>query len=192
MKERCLILSLAFLAGFCALAFQFQSGVLRAEETPIPSATPGATVALLTSTAPPVPSATPATTGAGGISPTPEPFSVRWVGKHTWKEELRHQPHGTYAQRGEDIWVDIINFKAWVDSLRDKKPPEKHEIKDLILYLNHIALDAVSPIYAHETEWEIAPSVKTTPTTVGFSLVRNDKSKPGWRTSSTSRSSTAR
>src|SRR5438874_1668946 len=182
MKERCLILALAFVAGFCALAFQFQSGELRAEETPIPSATPGATVALLTSTAPPVPSATPATTGAAGISPTPEPPSVRWVGVHKWGKEQRGI-NDIYAQRGDDIWVDVINFKNWVKSLEEKKKkPENSEVRDLILYLDHIPLKGVSPIYWYENTWSMGgvPPVETTDTTVGFSLVRNEDSKEGW------------
>jgi hypothetical protein len=174
MKQPRLNLRLLFLISFCGVVLCLPSTLIRAAETPVSSATPAATAALVTSAPPEVPSATPAI--------TPEPFSVRWVGKHTWKEEQRGQRDPAYAQRGENIWVDVINFKDWVNFLADKKvlPPEKHDVKDLILYLNHIALDGVSPIYAHETEWNIAPSVKTTATTVGFSLVRNDKSKPGW------------
>jgi len=116
MKQQRLSVSLPFLVGFCALAFQFPFDVLRAEETSIPSATPAATAALLTSTPPPVPSATPASKGAVGISPTPEPASVRWVGVHKWGEEQRGI-NDIYAQRGDDIWVDVINFKDWVKSL---------------------------------------------------------------------------
>jgi hypothetical protein len=149
--------------AFCGLVLCFPAVLMRAEETPVPSASLGAT-------------------GPAGISPTPavtpEPPSVRWVGVHDRGKEQR-DVNVTYAQRGDDIWVDIINFKSWVDSLGDKKPAN-HEIKDLILYLNHIPLKGVSPIYWHETEWNLAPSVKTTATTVGFSLVRDEKSKPGW------------
>jgi len=182
MKQQRLSLSLPFLVGFCALAFQFPFDVLRAEETPIPSATPAATAALLTSTPPPVPSATPAPKGAVGISPTPEPPSVRWVGVHKWGEEQRGI-NDIYAQRGDDIWVDVINFKDWVKSLEEKKKkPENSEVRDLILYLDHIPLKGVSPIYWHENTWSIGgvPPVETTDTTVGFSLVRNEDSKLGW------------
>jgi len=182
MKQQRLSLSLPFLVGFCALAFQFPFDVLRAEETSIPSATPAATAALLTSTPPPVPSATPAPKGAVGISPTPEPSSVRWVGVHKWGEEQRGI-NDIYAQRGDDIWVDVINFKDWVKSLEEKKKkPENSEVRDLILYLDHIPLKGVSPIYWHENTWSIGgvPPVETTDTTVGFSLVRNEDSKLGW------------
>lgn len=154
---------LLLLIGFCGFVLYFPSAQIAAQETPVPSATPAAT-------------------GAAGISPTPsvtpEPPSVRWVGVHNRVREQR-AVNVTYAQRGDDIWVDIINFKAWLDSLGDKKPPN-HAVKDLILYLNHIPLQGVHPIYWHETEWELTPFVKTKATTVGFSLVRDDKSKPGW------------
>ena len=182
MKQQRLSLCLPFLVGFCALAFQFPFDVLRAEETPIPSATPAATAALLTSTPTPVPSATPAPKGAVGISPTPEPPSVRWVGVHKWGEEQRGI-NDIYAQRGDDIWVDVINFKDWVKSLEEeKKKPENSDVRDLILYLDHIPLKGVSPIYWHENTWSIGgvPPVETTDTTVGFSLVRNEDSKLGW------------
>jgi hypothetical protein len=43
-KQRSLILSLPFLVAFSALALEFSSGVLRAEETPVPSATPAAQI----------------------------------------------------------------------------------------------------------------------------------------------------
>src|SRR5438128_7842421 len=99
MRQQRLSLSLPFLIGFCALALQFRSEVLRAEETPIPSATPGTTAALLPSTPPPAPSATPGTIGAAGISQTPVSPSVRRVGVHNWKEQ-RHV-NETYAQRGD-------------------------------------------------------------------------------------------
>jgi hypothetical protein len=162
LKQR-LKVPFSVVIGFCVLTFQFSSARLSAEQTPVPSATS-------------------APTGAAGISPTPastpEPPAVRWVGVHNRTKEQR-DVNVTYAQRGDDIWIDIINFKAWVDSLGDKKPAN-HEIKDLILYLNHIPLIGVSPIYWYETKWDIAPSVKTTATTVGFSLVRNDRSKAGW------------
>jgi len=182
MKQQRLSLSLPFLVSFCALAFQFPFDVLRAEETPIPSATPAATAALLTSTPPPVSSATPAPKGAVGISPTPEPPSVRWVGVHKWGEEQRGI-NDIYAQRGDDIWVDVINFKDWVKSLEEeKKKPENSDVRDLILYLDHIPLKGVSPIYWHENTWSIGgvPPVETTDTTIGFSLVRNEDSKLGW------------
>ena len=182
MKQQRLSLCLPFLVGFCALAFQFPFDVLRAEEIPIPSATPAATAALLTSTPTPVPSATPAPKGAVGISPTPEPPSVRWVGVHKWGEEQRGI-NDIYAQRGDDIWVDVINFKDWVKSLEEeKKKPENSDVRDLILYLDHIPLKGVSPIYWHENTWSIGgvPPVETTDTTVGFSLVRNEDSKLGW------------
>jgi hypothetical protein len=163
MKQQRLSLCLLFLIGFCGFVLCFPSALIRAEETPVPSATPAAT-------------------GAAGISPTPEPPSVRWVGVHKWGEEQRGI-NDIYAQRGDDIWVDIINFKDWVKSLEEKKKkPENSEVRDLILYLDHIPLKGVSPIYWHENTWSIGgvPPVQTTDTTVGFSLVRNEDSKLGW------------
>ena len=121
-----------------------------------------------------MPSGTPAAKGAA------EHPSVRAVGVHKWDEEQR-TANVIYAQRGDEIWVDIINFKDWVNSLGDKKP-QNHEVKDLILYLDHFPLLGVSPIYSYDkTEWTgKVPPVEYTRTTVGFSLVRNDSSKPGW------------
>ncbi|PYK40700.1 MAG: hypothetical protein DME60_07220 [Verrucomicrobia bacterium] len=163
MKQQRLSLCLLFLIGFCGLVLRFPVAQISAEETPVPSATPAAT-------------------GAAGISPTPEPPSVRWVGVHKWGEEQRGI-NNIYAQRGDDIWVDIINFKDWVKSLEEKKKkPENSDVRDLILYLDHIPLKGVSPIYWHENTWSIGgvPPVQTTDTTVGFSLVRNEDSKLGW------------
>ena len=163
MKQQRLSLCLLFLVVFCGLVLRFPLAQMAAEETPAPSATPG-------------------TTGAAGISPTPEPPSVRWVGVHKWGEEQRGI-NDIYAQRGDDIWVDVINFKDWVKSLEEKKKkPENSEVRDLILYLDHIPLKGVSPIYWHENTWSMGgvPPVETTDTTVGFSLVRNEDSKLGW------------
>src|SRR5437762_11122595 len=160
MKQQRLSLCLLFLVVFCGLVLRFPLAQMAAEETPAPSTTP-------------------ATTGAAGISPTPEPPSVRWVGVHKWGKEQRGI-NDIYAQRGDDIWVDVINFKNWVKSLEDKKKrPENSEIRDLILYLDHIPLKGVSPIYWHERTWSIGVvlPVETTDTTVGFSLVRNEDSK---------------
>ena len=85
-----------------------------------------------------------------------------------------------YAQRGDQIWVDIINFDDWVNSL--EKKPDNHEWKDLILYLNHVPLLGVAPFYSHEhpQTYYTKDSIPYTIRTVGFSLVRNDSSKPGW------------
>ncbi len=163
MKQQRLSLCLLFLVVFCGLVLRFPLAQMAAEETPAPSATP-------------------ATTGAAGISPTPEPPSVRWVGVHKWGEEQRGI-NDIYVQRGDDIWVDVINFKDWVKSLEEKKKkPEDSEVRDLILYLDHIPLKGVSPIYWHENTWSIGgvPPVETTDTTVGFSLVRNEDSKLAW------------
>src|SRR5437870_1124609 len=167
MKQQRLRLCLLFVIGFCGLVLRFPTAQMAAEETPVPSATPAAQ-------------------GAAGISPTPsptpEPPSVRWVGVHKWGEEQRGI-NDIYAQRGDDIWVDVINFKDWVKSLEEKKKkPENSDVRDLILYLDHIPLKGVSPIYWHENTWSIGgvPPVQTTDTTVGFSLVRNEDSKLGW------------
>jgi hypothetical protein len=129
-KEMYLSLRLLFLFGFGVLACDFSSEGLRAEQSPVPSA---ATVAQATSV----------------ISPTPSPTvppSVRAVGVHNWKGEQRHL-YETYAQRGDTIWVDIVNFDEWVNSL--EKKPENHDLKDLILYLDHFPLSGISPIYSY-------------------------------------------
>jgi hypothetical protein len=157
MKQQRLSPCLLFLLSFCGLVLRFPLAQVAAEETPKLSATPAATA-------------------AAGISPTPTP-RVRWVGVHTGKEE-RHKWETT-AQRGDKIWVDIINFKDWVNHL--EKKPDKREWKNLILYLNHIPLPGVAPLYSHETKWEEGdPPRETTSTTVGFPLVRNEESKLGW------------
>jgi hypothetical protein len=165
MKQQRLSLCLFFLIGFCGLVLRFPSAQISAEETPVPSATPAAM-------------------GGSGISPTPSPTvtpSVRWVGVHNGKTEQR-KVNVVYAQRGDVIWVDIINFEDWVNHL--EKKPDKREWKDLILYLNHIPLLGVAPFYSHERPEPYCrntkDSIPCTITTVGFSLVRNDTSKPGW------------
>ena len=165
MRQQRPSLFLLSLIGFCGLVLPSPPALIGAEETPIPPVTPAAT-------------------GASEISPTPEPPSVRSVGVRNWKGEQR-KAKVTYAQRGDQIWVDIINFKDWMKSLEEKhKKPENSEVKNLILYLDHIALPGVSPFYWHEwsqTKWtgKVA-SGEYTVTTVGFSLLRNDTSKPGW------------
>ncbi len=162
-------LCLSFLVGFCALTFQFPSELLGADETPAPSATPAAQGAVAIST------------------PTrPRPV-VHSVGIHDWEGENRLKP-AIYAQRGDEIWVDVYNLEGWRRELeKEKKLPEQNEIKDLILYLDHRPLTGVAPIYWHETTaWTAKskdgkePSVEYKITTVGFPLVRNDTSKPTW------------
>jgi hypothetical protein len=144
--------------------------MLRAEETPVPAAT----AAPLTATPPSVPSTTPAATGPAEFP------SVRAVGVQK-KEDQDRTAKVVYAQRGDTIFVDIINFKDWVNSLGEKKPKD-HEVKDLILYLDHFPLKGVSPIYWYDhREWTgNLPPVEYTRTTVGFPLVRNEDSKLGW------------
>jgi hypothetical protein len=165
MKQPRLNQCLLFSIAFCGLVLRFPP-LLRAEEMPVSSATPAATAALLTSTPPEVPSATPA---------AKESPSVRWVGVRDWNGERRKAPV-IYAQRGDEIWVDVINFNDWVKSLYGDKKPENHEVRNLILYLDHIPLKGVNPIYWYD--WVL--SGVTPVTTVGFSLVRNDLSKPAW------------
>jgi len=164
----CLLVLISF-----ALIFEFWSHGVRAGETPIPSATPGATAALLASTPLPALSTMPP------AGPAEYP-SVRAVGVQK-KEDQDRTAKVVYAKRGDTIWVDIFNFKDWVNSLGDKKPKD-HEVKDLVLYLDHFPLLGVTPIYWwNHQEWTgSVPPVEYTRTTVGFSLVRNDSSKPGW------------
>jgi hypothetical protein len=163
MKQQHLSPFLLFLISFCGLVLRFPLAQIAAEETPKPSATLAAQAAAQISPTP---------------TPTPERPSVRWVGVRDSNGEKREQDKA-YAGRGDEIWVDVINFEEWVRSLGDKKPPN-HEEKDLILYLNHVPLKGVHPFYWYENTWEIAPSLTTTDTTFGFSLVRNEKSKEGW------------
>ncbi len=168
MKQQRLSLGLSFLIGFCGLVLRFPSAQMAAEETPVPSATPAAT-------------------SAAGISPTPTPTvppSVPRVGVHNSKGEERHV-WATYAQRGDDIWVDIINFEDWVNHL--EKKPDHHEISDLILYLDHYQLPGVSRIYAYPWTPQYtgkgkdgSPPLEYKVNTVCFPLVRNDSSKLGW------------
>ncbi len=130
--------------------------------------------------APPAPSAAIALSTPAELHP-----AVRAVGIHDWKGEQRHS-YAVYVQRGDEIWVDVHNFQGWLDSLGERLP-RNHEIKDLILYLDHFPLQGVSPIYWHERkEWTPRSAdgkwlpQEYTVTTVGFSLVRNDASKTGW------------
>ena len=134
----------------------------------------------------PTPKAVPtATTNAAAPVPTPPELhpAVHAVGVHTQGGEVRNV-NVIQAQRGDQIWVDVHNFKTWVDSLGEKRP-QNHEIKDLILYLDHFPLLGVSPTYWHERKhWSAEtaqwPSVEYTVTTVGFSLIRNESSKGAW------------
>ena len=166
MKQQRLSLYLLFLIGFCGLVVRFPLAQIAAEETPVPSATPVAqgVVARRTPTG-------------------PRPF-VGSVGIHTWKE-IRGQ-QAVYAQRGDEIWVDVYNLERWRRELEDeKKLPEKNDIKDLILYLNHRPLTGVAPVYSDEVStWtggaKDEPPVEYKITTVYFPLVRNDTSKPTW------------
>src|SRR6266566_7413790 len=150
---------LALLVAFLTLTFQFSSGTLQAEETPVPSATPSAQ-------------------GAVGVSPTPSPtipFSVHAVGVWRGREKRNVTPE-THAGRGDTIWLDIINFGDWVSSL-DKKPDD-HDIKDLVLYLDHFPLLGVSPVYWYKWPPQYTAKgkdgsspIKYSVMTVGFPLV---------------------
>jgi hypothetical protein len=180
MKRRSVSLSLFLLVAFSTLVLHFSPRVLRAEEMPVSSATPAATAATGMS-----PTATP----------TPEPPAVRWVGVRDSNGEKRKKPKA-YAGRGDEIWVDVINFQDWLKSLEDKKLlPEKHERRDLILYLDHVPLLGVHPFYwtdwtqnewgnVASINWNASPAPTPTATypvtTFGFSLVRNEDSRPGW------------
>ena len=132
---------------------------------------------------------TPTPTGTppdAAVASTPAELhpAVRAAGIHDWKGEQRDS-HSVYVQRGDEIWVEVRNFQGWLDSLGDRLP-KNHEVKDLILYLDHFPLFGVSPIYSYESkEWtpkgdDGKPPQEYKVTTVGFSLVRNDSSKTGW------------
>jgi hypothetical protein len=159
------------LVSFCGFVLRFPVTQARAEETPVSSATPAATAAARTPTA----------------TPAPSPV-VRWVGVHDSKEE-RHVLKA-YAGRGDEIWIDVFNFKDWLNSLEGKQS-EKWAPRDLILYLNHVPLPGVHPFYWYE--WDYYEPVfdfnKPTPlftynhftvTTFGFSLVRKEDSRSAW------------
>lgn len=132
-----------------------------------------------------MPSATTVAKGAVA-SPTPagpRPY-VGSAGMHTWKE-IRDQPE-VHVQRGDDVWVDIYNFERWCDELeREKRLPEQHDVKNLILYLDHRPLSGVAPVYSYQTSAWTDASKDETPveykiTTVYFPLVRSDVSKSTW------------
>ncbi len=153
-----------------------------AGQTPTPSAAGVATLPLSAALAAAGP------TAAATLLPTPAELApvVRAVGIHSGNGEERNRQE-VYVQRGDEIWVDIHNFQGWLDSLGPDRLPKNHEVKNLILYLDHFPLPGVSPIYWYEhKEWTPTsadgkwPSQPYTVTTVGFSLVRNDSSKPGW------------
>lgn len=175
MKQRRPSLSLLVLFSLCALAFEFPSEVLTADETPAPSPNPPAQAAVAISTPTPCP-------------PTPNPTPhVGSVGIHDWEEEHRNVKK-VYAQRGDEIWVDVYNLEGWLCELqKEKKLPEEHEINDLVLYLDGRQQTGVAPTYSHKTPYQYtekgidgSPSVEYTITTVYFPLVRNDTSKPTW------------
>jgi hypothetical protein len=166
MKQRHRNFPLFLLIGFCVIAFEFSIDGLRAEEASVPSPTTVAKGAV-----------------ASPTPPGPSPY-VGSVGLHTYKE-VRNRP-SVHVERGDDIWVDIYNFERWCDELeKEKKLPEQHDIKNLILYLDHRPLSGVAPVYWYETSaWTSAskdePSVEYKITTVYFPLVRNDASKSTW------------
>src|SRR5207248_11598227 len=123
MKQQRPNLRLFVLIGFCGLVLLAPVELMRAEETPVPSGTP-------------------ATRGAA------EHPSVRAVGVHKWDEEQR-PADVIYAQRGDEMWVDIITFRDWIDSLGDMKV-QNHEVKDVVLYMHHFRFFAVSPISVYD------------------------------------------
>jgi len=175
MKQQCLTLLLSLLIGFCALAFQFASEVLGADETPPSPANPAAQGAGAVSTPTPCPP-----------KPNPTPH-VDSVGIHDWEQEHR-KAKKVYAQRGDEIWLDVYNFEGWLCELeKEKKLPEQHEISDLILYLDGRQQTGVAPTYSYQTPYQYtdkgkdgSPPAEYTITTVYFPLVRNDTSKPTW------------
>jgi hypothetical protein len=164
MKQPLSILCLLFSIGFCGLVLRFPSPALRAEERPVSSATPAATAAISMS-----PTATP----------TP---AVLWVGVYDSTGAKRKAPKA-YAGRGDEIWVDVINYKNWQKSLLEDKKFEKLNPNDLILYLNHVALKGVHPFYWYDwmyQEWTGNLVSEFPVRTFGFSLVRNEDSKSAW------------
>jgi hypothetical protein len=161
---------LALLVAFCVLTCQSSSAVMRAEETPVSSAMPAATAAA----------------GSLTVTPTPSPV-VRWVGGRDSNGETRKVPKA-YAGRGDEIWVDVFNFKDWLKSLEGKQSG-KWAPKDLILFLNHVPLLGVHPFYWYDWNykegwhWDQTGKlvfIEYPVTTFGFSLVRNEDSKLAW------------
>lgn len=157
---------LILLFSLCALAFHFSSEAAGVDDAPAPAPT---------------------------LTTRP---AVQRVGIHKRTGEQRNEELAIYAKRGDNIWVDVVNFEGWLKELREKVPsklPEKHEIRDLILYLDHIPLPGVSPIYSYEVpilHWTPLKGSNGTPswdskevgriTTVAFTLVRNERSKAAW------------
>src|SRR4030095_2582059 len=128
-RPKLLVLSLVI---FCVFVFGFSLQGMRPEETAVPSPTPA------------VQSAVASPTPMG-----PRPY-VGSVGIHTWKE-IRGQS-SVYAQRGDEIWVDIYNLERWRRELEnERKLPDQNGIKDLVLYLNHRPLARVAPVSSYET-----------------------------------------
>ena len=101
IRSQRLKLLVLFLVNFGAFGFGFSSQGLRAQEPAIPSPTPAAQSAV-----------------ASPIPLGPRPY-VGSVGIHTWKE-IRGQP-SVYAQRGDEIWVDIYNLERWRRELENEK-----------------------------------------------------------------------
>jgi hypothetical protein len=158
-------LCLLFLVSFCGFVLRFPSTLIGAEETPVSSATPAATAAT-------------------GMSPTATPTpAVLWVGVYDSGGAKRKAPKA-YAGRGDQIWVDVINFKDWQKFLLEDKKSEKLNPNDLILYLNHVPLKGVHPFYWYDwtyKEWTgNVVSIEYPVRTFGFSLVRNEDSKSAW------------
>ncbi len=150
----------------CVLAVSALTAARSAGQTAVSTAAPLAATA--------APPATPA-----GLAPVVGGVGIRG-------DIEQRKSRSVEVQRGDEIWVDIYNFQRWVDSLGEKAPKD-HEIKDLILYLDHFPLLGISPNYWYENEYWTSqskdgkwPPQSYTVTTVGFSLVRNDSSKPGW------------
>ncbi len=162
MKQQRPSVPLFLLIGFCMLTFGLSSETLRADETPAPPAT----------------SAAQATAGVSP-TPTPVPPSVRWVGVRNRKHEERSSKQ-TYAQRGDEIWVDVINFKDWIKD--HGKNLDKPGWQNLVLYLDGIPLEGLTPFYSHESPFPYytKDSIPYTITTFWFSLVHDEKSKVGW------------
>ena len=111
------------------------------------------------------------------------PPAVLHVGNHGPEGEIRASG-AIYAQRNDEIWLDICNFEGWIDELRQqKKLPNDHEPKHLILYLDHIPLIGVPSIYNYPwlekkligDQW-----MESRMTTVCFRLVRSPRSKEAW------------
>ncbi len=118
---------------------------------------------------------------------SPIPPAVYLVARHGADGQSRDKPM-QYAQRSDDIYLDAYNLDRWLSELKAKgRLPAKHEIKDLVPYVDHLPLAGVHPNYGYEwPDYKVEERegrngwFRNTVTTVGFTLARTEESKAAW------------